>query len=339
MVRKTAAHGAVRMQDVALRAKVSQMTVSRALRNPQLVSAETRRAIETAIRETGYVPNGVASSLASRRTNIVAAVIPSIAHSSLEGVIEGMMDEVRRRGYHLLLGTSGESIQDEAAMIEALLTQRPRGLLLHNTVHAPAIRTALVNAGIPVVETGDLSRDPLHLCVSYSNFDAAKAMTEHLLERGYRRIAFVSLPARHNERTKARRAGYKAALRDFGLPVAPEQVIETGLGFAGGVAAMRRIIEAKHDFDAVFFGTAILALGGLHACREQGWEVPARVAIAGFEDGDFAATARPALTTVRVPRYEIGSLAATLLCDSLDGKRVEQRAVRLDFEIVQRESA
>ena len=126
------------MQDVARRANVSHMTVSRALRSPEKVSAAARQAVQQAIRDTGYVHNHVASSLASSRSKVVAAIIPSITHSSLEATIEALMATLRTRGLHLLLGTSGDTAAHEAAMIGAMLAQRPCAIVLHNTRHSPA---------------------------------------------------------------------------------------------------------------------------------------------------------------------------------------------------------
>ena len=327
------------MSDVALRANVSQMTVSRALRSPERVSEATRQAIQAAILETGYVPNNVASSLASNRSTIVAMVIPSITHSFINPTIEALMETVKKRGLQLMIGTSGETAVDEAVTIEAMLAQRPCGLVLHNTQHAKGARLALQNAGIPIVETGDLARRPVDMCVSYSNRAAAQAMTAYLIERGYRRIAIATVLTKSNARSSERVAGYCAALAAAGIPVEPGLIMEASYGFPGGAAVMRRIIEEKRDVDAIFFSTGILALGGLHECSRHGWKVPDRIAVAGFGHDEVTDAANPSLTTIDIPRSDIGRLAAEMLLDRVAGVPIESTMVDVGFEIVSRSSA
>jgi LacI family transcriptional regulator, gluconate utilization system Gnt-I transcriptional repressor len=326
------------MVDVARRANVTQMTVSRALRAPERLSEATLRQVMAAIRETGYVSNNIASSLATNQSKIVAVIIPSITHSSLEPMIESVMSEVKKHGLYLMIGTSGETVADEAAMITAILGQRPCGLILHNTKHSRAALAALKNARIPVVECGDLTRKPVDMCVSFGNREAARAMTAHLLSRGYRRIAFASVLTKTNYRSRERVAGHLAALEEAGLPVADELLRESGYGFDGGVEMMRKLIEEKVDVDAVFCGTGILALGALHECRRQGWSVPGRVAIAGFGHNEITDAAIPSLTSIKIPRAEIGQRAAQLLLDRIAGADIPSPVVDLGFEIVARSS-
>jgi LacI family gluconate utilization system Gnt-I transcriptional repressor len=326
------------MLDVALRANVSQMTVSRALRSPERVSEATRRQIEAAIRETGYVPNNIASSLASNRSTTVGAIIPSITHSALEPTIESLMASVKRHGLNLMIGTSGETIAEEATMIEAMLAQRPCGLFLHNTRHAASILPALRNAGIPIVETGDLVRKPIDMCVSYSNQAAAEAMTTHLLNLGYRRIAIANVLTGSNYRSRARLKGYCTALEKAGVAVDRTLIRDSDYGFAGGAGVMRAIIAEKLDVDALFCGTGLLGLGALYECRQQGWAVPSRIAIAGFGHNEVTDSAIPSLTTVRIPRAEIGRLAADMLLSRINGQSVPAAVIDVGFEIVARDS-
>jgi LacI family gluconate utilization system Gnt-I transcriptional repressor len=328
----------VRMSDVALRANVSQMTVSRALRSPERVSEATRRAVRAAMQEIGYVPNNVASSLASNRSTIVAMIIPSITHSSIGPTIESLMEAVKERGLQLMIGTSGETADDEAVTIEAMLAQRPCGLILHNTKHAQRALVALQNAGIPVIETGDLTRKPVDMCVSYSNSAAAEAMTSHLIARGYRRIAIATVLAKTNFRSSERVKGYRAALNKGGIPLDPALIMEADYGFAGGANVMRKIILDKLDVDAVFFSTGILGLGALHECRRHGWGVPGRVAIAGFGHDDVTDAANPSLTTVGIPRNEIGRLAAKMLLDRVMGVEIKKPIIDVGFEVLARSS-
>lgn len=326
------------MLDVAMRANVTQMTVSRYLRSPERVSEPTRKRIQFAIQETGYVPNSVASSLASSRSKIVAVIIPSITHSSLEPMIESLMTAVKERGLYLMIGTSGETVAEESAMIGAILAQRPCGLILHNTRHSQTALAALRNARIPIVECGNLTRKPVDMCVSYSNRAAAESMTTHMLNKGYRRIAIASVLIKTNYRSQERLKGYRIALQKAGLPVADELIRESDYGYAGGAEVMRRLIEERVDVDALFCGTSILALGALHECHKQGWSVPGRIAIAGFGDNEVTDAVTPSLTTIRIPRAEIGRLAAKLLLNRIAGVEIPSPIIDVGFELVAQSS-
>ena len=205
--------GEIRMSDIAHHAGVSPMTVSRALREPATVSEKMRRKVDAAVREFGYLPNRIAGSLSSRRSNVVGLIVPSIRNSLYASTVQAISDVLRANGLHLMIANSGHRLEDEEALVSALLAQRVCGLILHNTSHSKRLRELVRNSDVPVVETGNLPSDPLDMAVSYSNFEAARAMTAHLGRLGYRRIGLVTLPLRDNDRSKERRRGYFAALR------------------------------------------------------------------------------------------------------------------------------
>lgn len=335
--RRTQAH--VRIEDVARRARVSAITVSRALRSPEIVSEAKRKRIARAVADLGYVPNRVAGMLASNRSDIIGAIIPSIRYPALESMVQGLTDAVHERGMQLILVTSGDSIEGEENAIRAVLAQRPAGLCLYNTRHTRIARALLSAARVPVVETGDLLSKPLDAAVSFSNFSAARAMTLHLAARGYQRIAFCSRPRSSSQRSHERLEGYKAALRDLGRAIDRELVVEKAGWIEAAAEALRRLVARRPDTDAVFFASGNMAIGGLMECQRCGWAVPERIAIAGFDDNELAAQVPPGLTTVRVPRHDIGRRAAELLMQRMQGTRTAERRVDLGFEIVERGSA
>ena len=324
-----------RMAEVAAAAGVSQITVSRALRTPDSVAPATQKKIADAIRLVGYVPNNVAGSLRSRQTNLVAAIIPSITHHFLGKMIQGFSDVLGAQGMHLVLGTSGESLIGEERIVATFLGQRPRGILLHNTEHTDACRRLLALSGVPVIETGDLTPKPVDMAVGYSNFGASFAMTQHLIERGYMRIAFVSRVT-HNERAAERLRGYKEALQQAGLP--NDAIIDAAPGLASGARVMTYLLEQRPDVDAVFFAGDALAGGALLECNRRGVQVPQRIAIAAYDDDDLAASLSPSLTAVRIPRYETGKRVAETLLQRLAGQTLPSQTIDLGFEVMHRQS-
>lgn len=327
-----------RMQDVARRASVSAMTVSRALRAPSTVSEETRGRIARAVRDVGYVRNELAGGLrAFNRTKLVAAIVPSVRNSLFAATTQGMSDALRARGINLMLGDSHYSRDEETELINAFLAQRPSGMVLHDSVRSTRARKLLLKAGIPIVEVGDLTRSPLDMVVSFSNFGAGKAMTRHLIERGYRHIGFASLATSITARSAARLGGYKAALRQAARQVDPALIIEVEGGFASGAAALVKLVD--EGADAIFFAGDVLAVGAALECQRRGWAIPDRVAIASFDDHEIASQVSPPLTALKLPRYEIGRRAAELILERHDGvKHRKPIIVDLGFEILARES-
>jgi LacI family gluconate utilization system Gnt-I transcriptional repressor len=327
------------MQDVAARANLSAMSVSRALRSPDQVSSETLRRVQKAVRELGYVPNRLAGGLkAPSRTQLAAAIVPSVRDSLFAATLQGINDTLRSKGINLMLGDSGYSQEDEESLIGTFLAHRPCGLVLHNTTHTARAKKLLRNAGVPVVETGDLVARPVDLVVSYSNFSAAKMMTEYLLGRGYRRVAFVGQVAATNERAKERQRGYRAALSEAGHDADNAVVIETPGSYENGAQALVRLMALKPKVDAIFFAGDVLAIGAMLECSRRGWEVPKQVAIAGFDDWDIARQFATTLTTLEIPRYEIGKQAAELMLRRLDGDQSRIAPVDVGFRIIERRS-
>jgi len=328
-----------RMRDVARKAGVSVMTVSRALNDPDKVSKEMRQRVRAVVDEIGYVPNRLARSLSSNRSNVIGLIVPSIRNSLFAETIKGISDVLSGNGFHLMIADSGPALHDEEEAITAFLTQRVAGLVLHNTSHTNAAAEMIAKARIPVVENGNLTAKPLDSVVSYSNYEAARAMTLHLARMGYKQIAFVSLVRRENDRARERLRGYQAALGELGRKSDDALILERPFGFSAGAEAVAYLIETVPAVDAVFFAGDVMAVGAALECQRRGWNVPGRVAIASFDDLDMLRHINPPLTTIRLPRYEIGRRSAECLLDRIAGRTSERVILDLKFEIIQRESA
>lgn len=328
---------AVRMLDVAKEAGVSLMTVSRALRQPERLSEDTRKSVLDAIQRTGYVPNRMAANLASARSSIVGQIVPSIQNSLFANTVQGTADVLRSAGMHVLLADSGHSLQEEEALIGAFIGQRVSGLILHNTDHTARAVELIRRSGVPVIETGDLPRKPIDMTVSYSNFNAAKAMTMHLASRGYQNIGFVCLNTQINRRARERLKGHLAALKALGRASNPLLIGEVGPGLTSGAHAMVDMVTRVPTVDAIFFAGDVLAIGALFEAQRRKWAVPGRIAIAGFDDLDILQHTVPRVTCLRLPRLEIGRRSAELLLERLRGGDAQTR-LDLGFEVIQRES-
>ncbi|MEZ5666057.1 MAG: LacI family DNA-binding transcriptional regulator [Alphaproteobacteria bacterium] len=338
--RAGAGTGSARMRDVAMRAGVSTMTVSRALKEPSKVSDEMRERVLRAVREIGYLPNHLAGSLSSNRSTTIGLIVPSIDNSIYTQTVKGLSEVLKRSGFQLMIAETGYDPNEEEELIAVFLGHRVSGLVLHSTEHTPGAAQAIAKAGVPVVETGNIPTQPLDMVVSYSNREAAYAMTTHLGRLGYRRIAFASLYSVHNDRSQDRLQGYKDALAKLGHDYDPRLVVETERGLAAGAELVARVVQTVPEVDALFCAGDVLAVGALFECGKRGWAVPERIAIASFDDVDLLRHVSPSMTTLRLPRHDIGERAARMLLSRImDGaEHLRGSVVDLKFEVIQRES-
>lgn len=328
-----------RMRDVAERAGVSRMTVSRVMNQHAKVAPDLKERVDRAVRELGYVHNHLARSLSSTGSNVIGLILPSIDNSIFSLTVKGISDVLGAEGFQLMIAEAGYDKQDEERTIAAFLAQRVGGLVVHNTDHTAQASIMLAKAGIPVVENGDLTAAPVDMVVSYSNFEAARAMTLHLGRLGYRRIAFAGLDLHRNERARERQRGFLAAIEELGHAVDMKRVLDVPRGLAGGAEAVQRIDHSAPDTDALFCGGDVLAIGALFECQRRGWAVPERLAIASFDDVELLRHVLPPITSLQLPRYEIGKRSAKMILDRIAGRTMGgQVPIDLKFEIVQRAS-
>lgn len=308
------------MVDVARRAGVAPITVSRALSDPAQVSAAALASIQRAIAEAGYVRHAVASSLASKNTRCIGTVVPILSNSIFADTLQGLSEVLEAQGYRLLIASSQYDPLREQRIVEAFVEQRVDGIALTGTTHTERARAMLSRAGIPVVEMWNLPTRPFDCAVGFSNFEAARAMVRHLVSRGYRRIAYIGGPTYKNDRTQARERGYRAGLSEAGLRVAEARIRRTPFEFENGAVALSELVAQDPLIDAVFAASDVLAVGALLHCLRRGWPVPGKVALAGLDGSPIGSLITPELTSIRFPRRQIGARAAQLLLDRIGGR-------------------
>ena len=332
--RRSRGRGQVRIEDVAKLAGVSAQTVSRVLRRPGQVSPATASRIRDAIEASGYMPNLLAGALASNRSGVVAILVPTIANPVHAAPVQGLSDALRQEGYQVLVGNTGYDPETEHALVAAFLGRRVDGIVLTGAALAPATQRMLLQSRVPAVQLWELPESPVDMAVGFDNAALGDTVARHLAERGYRRLAVVRHAAPSDTRSAARAAGFAAAVRALGLPPPRELVTDRPADLAEAPNLLRQLRGA----DAVFCVGDQLAIGLLLACRRQGVAVPEQLAIIGVGDSDLAALVTPALTTVRIPRYELGHTAGTLLLERFSGAGAGSRVVDVGFELVMRES-
>ena len=328
--------GAVTLHDVAKLAGVAPITASRALSSPRQVSAEVLRKVQAAVERTGYVRNVLAGGLASTRSRLVAAVVPTIAGPVFLQTVQSLTQALAQRGYQLMLGQSGYVDSREDALLEAIIGRRPDGIVLTGIMHSPVGRKRLLAAGIPVVETWDLTPTPLDMLVGFSHPAVGRAVVDFLHARGRRRLAVI---AGDDERAFRRLQAFQEAARAAGLPEVAVVRVPAPTTLKSGRAALAELLRDAPDLDAVFCSSDLLALGVMTEAQARGVPVPEKLAVVGFGDLEFAADLHPALTTVRIDGMAIGRQAAQFIVDRAEGGQVGPRVVDIGFSIIARESA
>ncbi len=341
----------VTIVDVATRAGVGVMTVSRALREPSKVSKELRKVIDKAIADLNYIPNLNARALASTRTDNVAVLVPSLTQNIFSDVIRGVYDGVEDSALRVEIFNTRYSSEVEEEQIAAILRHQPAGIIVSGIEQTPACREMLERAQCPVIQVMDMTDAPIQKIIGFSHVEAGRQMTQHLIDAGYRKIAFFARWL--NGRSGGRFQGYRAALETAGLfdpdlvdltegePERPHghlqdsQQISTA---AKGRAMMYDLLDRRPDADAVFCNTDVLAIGALFACNSRGVSVPEKMGIAGFNDFDYMEAAWPPLSSVRIPRWQCGYDAMLAVRRQLAGEDFGPAVVDLGFDVVRRES-
>ncbi|EOF4703131.1 LacI family DNA-binding transcriptional regulator [Klebsiella oxytoca] len=323
------------LDDVARTAGLSSMTVSRALNTPQLVRPKTVEKVMQAVQATGYITNALAGGLASRRSKLVAVVVPQINNNMFVDTIQALSDTLAARGYHMLLCVAGYSRQTEAELVATLLSRRPDGVVLTGIQHAPALKKTILNAATPVVEIWDLTPTPLDMLVGFSHEKVGETIGEYLLEKGYRRPGLLWAG---DSRATLRKQGLCVRLAKHGFEDAPQVEVPLPASLALGRRGLAELLGSG-EFDVIVCSSDTLAQGAIMEAESRGLRVPEDLAVIGFGDLDFAASNRPAITTVSVDRHAIGEQAATLLADRIEGSGEEEVIVDIGFHLVVRESA
>jgi len=327
--------GAVTLHDVAKLAGVAPITASRAVNTPEQVSESVRKKVADAIARTGYVPNFLAGGLASHRSRLVAAVVPTVAGPVFLQTVQSLTHALAEHGYQLMLGQSGYSSDREDALLGAIIGRRPDGIVLTGIMHSADGRRRLLAAGIPVVETWDLTPTPIDMLVGFSHEDVGRTVAAFLHAKGRRRPAIVS---GSDERAKRRQDAFCAAAVALGADDVQVVVVPAPTTLRSGRAALVELLNGRGRPDAVFCSSDLLALGVMTEARAAGVSVPEQLAVVGFGDLEFAADLHPALTTVRIDGASIGRQAAKFIVERAQGHAVEPRVVDIGSSIIERQT-
>jgi LacI family gluconate utilization system Gnt-I transcriptional repressor len=338
MVRKRTNLGSIRLAEVAKHAGVSPITASRFFRNPEALSVAKRERVASAVLELGYVPNLAARALASQRTEVIGVLIPSLTNNVFNDVLRGIYDASEGGRHNIQFVNTRYSILQEEKLLRLFQAQKPSGLIVTGINQTAESRAVMEAMNCPVVQIMELGPDPMDMMVGFSHDDAAFSAVSHLLDQGRRRIGLIG--ARMDPRVQRRLEGYSNAMKGAGL-FDPRLIVTTPVPTSvtlGGTLLADLLAQAP-DVDAVFCINDDLALGVLFECQRRQIPVPGKIAIVGFNDMEFMASAVPSLTSVRTNRYEMGRKAVTMLTEAIEGRRPEVAVIDLGFELMVRASS
>jgi LacI family gluconate utilization system Gnt-I transcriptional repressor len=295
------------------------MTVSRVLRGRGDVSEATRERVLQAARTLGYVPNRIAGALASKRVNLVAVVIPSLSNMVFPEVLAGISAGLEGSGLQPVFGATHYDPAREEAVLYEMLSWRPSGVILAGLEHSPAVRAMLSRAGVPVVEVLDTDGEPVDSAVGISHRAAGAAMAAAVLAAGYRRIGYLGTAVRGDTRAAKRREGFVATLAAAGIAFEAEAAYDGGSTLAKGRDLTQGLLAAHPDLDFLYYANDMIGAGGLLWCLGQGFEVPGRLGLAGFNGLDLLDGLPRRLATQDSCRFATGRRAAEIVAAGLHG--------------------
>jgi LacI family repressor for deo operon, udp, cdd, tsx, nupC, and nupG len=326
----------VTIRDVATRAGVSHQTVSRVINNSERVNPETRALVEAAIAELGYQPNAIARFMSQGRTHTLACLSPNLTDYTLASLIEGAESEARRQGYFVISASAPDALTFAQLVRQLVDSQRTDGLLAIN----PYIdnRFDALPPDVPTMLIGAVARDQKYGSVALDEELAGRQATQYLLGLGHQHIAHITGPL-VEDCSKERRLGYLSALHAAGIFPDPNIVLEGDWSATSGDAAVRRWLSAGVSFTALFAQNDRMAVGAIRALREAGLRVPEDISVMGFDDMPLASYFDPPLTTVRQDIFNIGCEAARQLIWSIENPAEPPRNLRIQAELVIRNSA
>jgi LacI family transcriptional regulator len=334
------------LNDVAIRANVSKQTISRVVNNKGEVSEATRQRVLEAIREIGYHPNTLARSLVTSRTHVIGLALPNIDQPFFPQIARGVEDAAAEAGYSVFLCNAAGNTERELHAIERLRGHRVAGVISFNSHLGDEAVEQAVGGLFPVVMINRELPNARGTVIWPGYETGAKLATEHLLQSGRRRIAFLGLDLESNvDALKLR--GYETALAEAGVALDPELVVRTagrlGRGFndlaQGGQEAIAALVDSGVRFDAIFASNDLPAIGAMHHLTASGVRIPDDVALVGFGGANVASLVTPTLSTIQMPLYEMGATAFAALLDLINQEEYGARLVKTQPELIVRQSS
>jgi LacI family transcriptional regulator len=307
----------VTIKDLARILGVSPSTISRALKNHPDISDATKLAVNELASKLKYEPNAVALSLKHSRSNTIGVIIPEIVHYFFSSVISGIEDVAYDAGFTVIICQSNEKYDREVANVKALLSHRVDGVLVSVSKETSQFDHlyAIQERGVPMVFFDRIIPEIQTDHVIIDDWKASYDATKHLIDGGRKRIAHFAGP-QNLLLGRERKDGYIQALKEAGLPVDPDLIIEAD-SFEKAIIATNRLLDLETVPDGLFAVNDLTAIGAMQTLQRRGMKIPQDMAVVGFSDGRFSGITEPSLTSVDQHGYEMGTVATEMLLKRL----------------------
>ncbi len=305
------------LRDVSEASGVSEMTVSRVLRNRGDVSDATRTRVLAAAKDLGYVPNKIAGALASSRVNLVAVIIPSLSNMVFPEVLTGVNQVLEGTELQPIVAVTDYMPEKEEKVLYEMLSWRPSGVIIAGLEHSDASRAMLKAAGIPVVEIMDTDGTPVDAMVGISHRRAGREMAQAILKAGYRRIGFMGTKMPLDHRARKRFEGFTEMLAKNGVEIEDRAFYSGGSALAKGQEMTQAMLERSPDLDFLYYSNDMIGAGGLLYLLDRGIDVPGQIGLAGFNGVELLQGLPRQLATMDACRLEIGRKAAEIIAARL----------------------
>lgn len=317
------------LRDVSEASGVSEMTVSRVLRNKGDVSEATRAKVRDAAKRLGYVPNKIAGALASQRVNLVAVIIPSLGNMVFPEVLSGISEILEDTELQPVVGVTDYLPEKEEKVLFEMLSWRPSGVIIAGLEHSDASRAMLAQSGIPVVEIMDIDGEPVDVCVGISHRRAGRMMAEAIIAAGYRKIGFLGTKMPLDHRARKRFEGFTRTLAKSGIEIVDQEFYSGGSALAKGREMTATMLKRSPDLDFLYYSNDMIGAGGLLYLQEQGVDVPGKIGMAAFNGVELLDGLPRQLATMDACRREIGQRAAQVIINRHNGTDLGETVISL----------
>lgn len=327
----------ITLKDVAEMAGVNPSTVSRVINNSGVaVKEETRQRILDAVKKLNYKPNAVARSLRTRSTQLLGMIIPDITNPFFPICYKGAETAASEKGFSIILCNTDDQQEKEEMYIQSLRDRQVDGLILA-TAQVDRALDQMSLEGYPYVFVNRRSRQTTGHYVVSDNLKGARLATDHLINLGHKNLAHISGPL-YTDVGLARLEGFRLAVREHGLPFSLDCVVESEFNEEAGYWATVELLKKKRKVTAIFAANDSIAVGVMTAVGEFGLKIPEDISLVGFNDIPIVSKLRPPLTSVHLPLFNMGYLAAEMLIKMINSEPLEQDGIVLEPELVVRES-
>lgn len=338
MARRRSRKGAPGIVEVAARAGVSPATVSRTFNEPETVRPKTRLKIENAASDLGYIRDRMAGAMHNRFSGTIGLIVPTIDNAIFSELIEAFSNQLQKHDRTMLIAAHGYDLKQEVAIVRSLLERRTDGIVLVGFDHDDVPLNMLEQRDVPVISIWNYSETAKLPCIGADNFEAGAKVTEHLLSLGHKDIAFLFPEVTDNDRARARKEGAIDQMNKAGLSVPIHRHVDCAYDIGKAKSVALEMLKTNPP-TAVVCGNDIIAHGVMYACQAQSVSVPIDISIVGIGDFRGSAFMEPALTTVRLPAKQIGTIAAdTIINMSETGSNPTPYNLKVDLKLMDRGS-